>query len=95
MDLVVTNNRMPLKSGAELVSRLREQYPALPILHLDDLSLSDPTDIPADVPNLNKPFQLNVFLRRIQELLEAHSQCEYRSALTRAGPSQPQGWGLG
>ncbi len=53
-DLVVTNNRMPHLSGAEIIARLRVDCPGLPIIHLDDGS-TDFT-LPNDVPNLEKPF---------------------------------------
>jgi DNA-binding response OmpR family regulator len=37
-DLVVTNNCMPRLSAAEMVARIRDKFPDMPILHLDDLS---------------------------------------------------------
>lgn len=35
-DLVITDSRMPPLSGAELMARLRELHPTLPILRLSD-----------------------------------------------------------
>ena len=53
-DLVITNNRMPHLSGAEVIAQLRVACPGLAIIHLDDGS-TDFT-LPNDVPNVRKPF---------------------------------------
>ena len=37
-DLIVTNNYMPGLSGAELVAKVRQDFPQLPILHVDDVA---------------------------------------------------------
>ena len=71
-DLVVTNNCMPHLSGEQLVARLRRQFPHQPILHLDDMSIPGPTDLPGDVPNLYKPFNPDRLLQQVEQLL-AHS----------------------
>jgi DNA-binding response OmpR family regulator len=68
-DLVVTNNCMPHMNGAELVAKLRARFPNLPILHIDDRSDRDPGHLPADVPNLTKPFRIETLLDRVQELI--------------------------
>jgi len=68
-DLVVTNNCMPHLSGAELVAALREQFPDLPILHMDDLSEPGPGALPPDVPNLHKPFSMERLLEEVGRLL--------------------------
>lgn len=68
-DLVVTNNHMPHMSGAELVARLREQYPRMPIVHLDDLSRSPQEEMPPDVPNLYKPFSIDRLAEQVARLL--------------------------
>jgi CheY-like chemotaxis protein len=39
---VFTNNHMPRMGGAELVARLRGLFPALPVVHVDDLARQDP-----------------------------------------------------
>ena len=36
--MIVTNNYMPGLSGAELIERVREDFPNLPILHVDDIA---------------------------------------------------------
>jgi DNA-binding NtrC family response regulator len=68
-DLVVTNNCMPHLSGAQLVSALRERFPDLPIVHLDDLSERDPGPLPPDLPNLQKPFSIERLLEEVARLL--------------------------
>ena len=68
-DLVVTNNRMPRMGGPELVARLRLDNPAIPIIHLDDLSRPDAPPLPADIPNLPKPFDLDRLKGELRRLL--------------------------
>jgi DNA-binding response OmpR family regulator len=67
--LVVTNNRMPHMSGTELVGHLREQFPGIPVLHLDDLSHPRPSALPADVPSLYKPFSVARLVDEVGRLL--------------------------
>ena len=62
-DLVITNNRMPHLSGEEMIARLRVACPGLPIIHLDDRSTS--FTLPNDVPNLGKPFNLDLLLEMV------------------------------
>jgi two-component system cell cycle response regulator CpdR len=69
-DLVITNNCMPSMDGAELVTRLRQHNPSLPILHLDDHSLGHRPELPSDIPNLYKPFGLDVLLETVEGLLK-------------------------
>jgi two-component system cell cycle sensor histidine kinase/response regulator CckA len=68
-DLVITNNCMPRMGGAELIARLRQAYPTIPIIHLDDLSRVDAPALPADVPNIHKPFHAESLLRAIEQIL--------------------------
>ena len=68
-DLVITNNCMPRMGGAELIARLRQAYPTIPILHLDDLSRTDAPALPSDVPNLHKPFRAEPLLEAVEQLL--------------------------
>jgi CheY-like chemotaxis protein len=72
-DLVITNNCMPRMGGAELIARLRQAYPTIPILHLDDLSRSDAPPLPSDVPNLEKPFKPEAVLEAVEQLLAART----------------------
>jgi DNA-binding response OmpR family regulator len=68
-DLVITNNCMPRMEGNELIARIRAARPGLPILHLDDGS--DPPDLhlPADIPNITKPFSMETLVSQIEEML--------------------------
>jgi hypothetical protein len=43
-------------SGARPFARLRQLYPSLPMIHLDDQSHRRAVEFPAEVPTLNKPF---------------------------------------
>lgn len=65
-DLVVTNNRMPHMDGAELITRLRADFPGLPIVHLDDRSQEYRMQLPADVPTLYKPFDVDRLLDAVR-----------------------------
>lgn len=71
VDLVVTNNRLPGMSGANLIAALRRQRPNLPILHIDDQShRPGGTElIPPDVVTLRKPFSVEAFQSTVKELL--------------------------
>jgi DNA-binding response OmpR family regulator len=55
--------------GEELIARIREACPNLPILHLDDMSGAHDLILPPDVPNLTKPFNLETLVSRIEKLL--------------------------
>ena len=35
-DLVITNSIMPAASGAQLVARIRNDFPNVPVIHMDD-----------------------------------------------------------
>jgi DNA-binding response OmpR family regulator len=68
-DLVVTNTWLPGLSGAELIDRLREHFPATPILHVDDVARhKTPADSP-DVPTLYKPFSIAALRDAVRKLL--------------------------
>ncbi|MBA3260605.1 MAG: response regulator [Gemmatimonadales bacterium] len=68
-DLIVTNNHMPHMSGAEMIAELRRHFPGQSILHLDDLSLPQSPALPADIPNLYKPFSVDLLLSEVERLL--------------------------
>jgi DNA-binding response OmpR family regulator len=68
-DLVVTNNCMPRMEGEELIARIREARPSLPMLHLDDMSGPHQLKLPPDVPNITKPFNLDALVSLVEELL--------------------------
>jgi CheY-like chemotaxis protein len=58
-DLIITNNYMPGLSGAELVARVRKDFPDLPILHVDDITRRGRIPpLPSDIPTIYKPFSV-------------------------------------
>lgn len=69
-DLIVTNNYMPGLTGAELIARVREDFPALPILHIDDISHRRAAQsLPDDVPTVYKPFSVATLREAVRKLL--------------------------
>jgi CheY-like chemotaxis protein len=69
-DLIVTNNYMPGLNGAELIERVREDFPSLPILHIDDISRQRiDQGLPDDVPTVYKPFSSATLCEAVQRLL--------------------------
>ena len=69
-DLVVTNTWMRGLSGAELIARLRLDFPTVPILHVDDLARHKTfAEFPEDVMTLYKPFSINALKKAVAELL--------------------------
>jgi two-component system, cell cycle response regulator CpdR len=74
-NLIITNSYMPGLTGAELVARVREDFPHLPILHVDDVTRRGRVP-PAlsDVPTIYKPFSIAALRTAVSELLEQGSQ---------------------
>jgi CheY-like chemotaxis protein len=69
-DLIVTNNYMPGLSGPELIARVRQDFPALPILHVDDVSRRGRVaPLPSDIPTIYKPFSILALRSAVRELL--------------------------
>jgi CheY-like chemotaxis protein len=64
LDLVITDSRMPHLSGRELIRRLHELNPGLPILQL-----SGSARRPMVIPTLFKPFELRDLIQAVRELL--------------------------
>lgn len=50
-------------------ARIRAARPGLAIVHLDDMSGPADFHLPADVPNITKPFPMTSLVRRIEEML--------------------------
>ena len=73
-DLVITNNCMPGMEGQELIARIRAARPGLAIVHLDDMSGPPDLDLPADVPNITKPFPMTSLVTRIEEMLPSRAR---------------------
>jgi CheY-like chemotaxis protein len=69
-NLIVTNNYMPGLNGAELIDRVRQDFPSLPILHIDDISRKrvDP-GLPDDIPTVYKPFSVATLRAAVRKLL--------------------------
>jgi CheY-like chemotaxis protein len=69
-DLIVTNNYMPGLSGPELIARVRQDFPNLPILHINDISRRRASqDLPEDVPTVYKPFSVFALRAAVRRLL--------------------------
>ena len=68
IDLLITNTRLGVVDGPELIRQVREQRPGLPILHVVHQGESD-GGVPADVPTLREPFTPNQLLLVVGSLL--------------------------
>ena len=69
-DMIVTNNYMPGLTGPELIERVRQDFPRLPILHVDDVARRGRTkQLPSDVPTIYKPFSVAALTKAVRELL--------------------------
>ncbi len=69
-DLIVTNNYMPGLNGSELIERVRQDFPSLPILHIDDISHKRvDTGLSEDVPTVYKPFSVATLREAVGRLL--------------------------
>jgi CheY-like chemotaxis protein len=69
-DLIITNNYMPGLSGAELIARVREDFPTLPILHVDDITRRGRIPpLPSDIPTIYKPFSIGALRDAVRDLL--------------------------
>jgi CheY-like chemotaxis protein len=71
--LIVTNSYMPGLNGPELVARIRQDFPYLPILHVDDIGRRGRIPpLPQDVPTIYKPFSGASLLDAVRKLLARH-----------------------
>jgi CheY-like chemotaxis protein len=71
-DLIVTNNYMPGLTGPELIARVRQDFPSLPILHINDISRKRAAQgLPEDVPTVYKPFSVATLREAVRGLLES------------------------
>jgi CheY-like chemotaxis protein len=70
-DLIITNNYMPGLNGAELIARVRSDFPELPILHVDDITRRGRIPpMPSDIPTIYKPFSIAALNEAVKELLD-------------------------
>jgi DNA-binding response OmpR family regulator len=70
VDLLVTDVMMPGLSGAGLSLRLRERWPAMRILFISGFGAVVVSDAPREgAAYLQKPFRLDNFVAKIEELL--------------------------
>ncbi len=76
LDLVVSDVVMPRMSGIELMRRLRELRPDLPVVLMSGYPAADGegVEIPSDVAFLQKPFEPAVMLAAINSALEGKTQ---------------------
>jgi len=73
IDLLITNTRLGVVDGPELMRRTRELRPDLPILHV--VHGNDPEgDTPPGVPVIREPFTPNQLLVAVGKLLEGQAE---------------------
>jgi DNA-binding response OmpR family regulator len=74
-DLIITNNYLPGLSGARLIAQVREDFPDLPILHVDDVTRRGRiSPVPSDIPTIYKPFSIAALRAAVVELLQQGSE---------------------
>ena len=74
IDLVITDVVMPEMDGVQLVERLHDEWPELPVLAMSGYANTGARGrrrLPPDVPFLQKPFGPTSLLRKLNELLDA------------------------
>jgi two-component system cell cycle sensor histidine kinase/response regulator CckA len=72
VDLLVTDMVMPLLTGRELATRLRERAPSLPVLFTSGYTEQDPMSLVADpCAFVAKPFLPSTLLSAVSRLLQA------------------------
>ena len=58
--------------GPELVARIRQDFPDLPILHVDDLARRGRLgQLPIDIPTISKPFIMADLREAVRRLLRS------------------------
>ena len=67
--LPITNTRLGLVDGPELMRRTRQLRPDLPILHVSHDGWAEPVPTPARVPTMTEPFSPNELLHAVRHLL--------------------------
>ncbi len=71
-DVIVTNSRMPLLNGEQMVAAIRRQRPHQAILHVSGShgASARPDHLPSDVPTLYKPFSQEELLEAVRSVME-------------------------
>ena len=91
-DLVITDIRMPQKSGFEIIQELREDYPEIEIIALTGvlgLSLPDMVRLGADRV-FRKPVRLQALCEAIEKLLKEESSPRKRRRKSKKSPLTPR-----
>lgn len=73
VNLVITDLIMPTMSGKELISRIREEYPFLPVICTTGY-VWPPGQQPAESDYLRKPFTAQQLLSRVAATLRRHAK---------------------
>jgi DNA-binding response OmpR family regulator len=68
LHLLITNTRLGTASGRELIRRVRQEKPELPILHLGE-PLAEPDSLLLDVPTLREPFTPEQLLAAVEAVV--------------------------
>jgi CheY-like chemotaxis protein len=72
-DMIVSNNYLPGLSGAQLIERIREDFPNLPILHVDDIARRKRVRVVSEnLPTIYKPFSIAALQDAVRRLLVRH-----------------------
>lgn len=83
-DLIVTNTWIGGLSDAELISRLRVDFPTVPILQIDDFARHKRSaELRQDVATLYKPFSITALREVVAEILVAGLE----QAVTKESPT--------
>lgn len=69
LDLVITDYEMPGMDGIELIKRIRERHPRLPIILMTGSRLALEEGEGVGVRTLCKPFDLNALSSLVEEVL--------------------------
>ena len=86
LDVVLTDLKMPVVSGSELIAVLLECRPALPVVAMSALD-----ELPADllpVPLLRKPFEPEALVRLLAPLVLESQAMRRRARQTRADAAE-------
>jgi two-component system cell cycle response regulator CpdR len=70
-DLLVTDHVMPLLGGKKLVENVRGLHPSMPVILVSGnfIKGDTPGEYPSDIVMLAKPFQNEVLVRAVKDLL--------------------------